>query len=75
MITQKEIKKYDPIQTAKKAYSLIISSQYSVEEVAWYLGITDRTIYYWGEGKRAPSTQNLYALSQLFEISIESILV
>lgn len=33
-----------------------------------------RNAYYWQEGKRTPSLDNIYGLSQLFNVPMESIL-
>lgn len=70
-----ELKKLNKKQVAKNAYRMIIESNYSIESVALSLDISERLIYYWQEGKRFPSIEHLYGLSQLFGISMESILV
>ena len=68
------IKKLNKKQTAKNAYKLIAESKYSIEWVALSLDISNRVIYYWQEGKRYPSIEHVYGLSQLFGVSVESIL-
>ena len=68
------IKKLNKKQIAKNAYRMIIESPYSIEAVALSLDISDRLIYYWQEGKRSPSIEHVYGLSQLFGVSMESIL-
>ena len=68
------IKKLNKKQTARNAYKMIIESSYSIESVALSLNISDRLIYYWQEGKRSPSIEHVYGLSQLFGVSMESIL-
>ncbi len=70
-----ELKKLNKKQVAKNAYRMIIESNYSIESVALSLDISERLIYYWQEGKRFPSIEHLYGLSQLFGVSMESILV
>ena len=69
-----EVKKLNKKQLAKKAYRLIIESSYSIESVALSLDISERLIYYWQEGKRSPNIEHIYGLSQLFGVSLESIL-
>lgn len=69
-----EIKKLNKRSMAKNAYRMIIESDKSIEAVALSLEISERTIYYWQEGKRSPSIQQVYGLSQLFNVSMESIL-
>ena len=69
-----DIKKLNKTRLAKNAYRMIIESGHSIEFVALSLGISDRVIYYWQEGKRYPSIDHVYGLSQLFRVSMESIL-
>lgn len=69
-----ELKKLNKCKVACNAYRLIIESQHSIESVALSLNISERTIYYWQEGKRTPSLDNIYGLSQLFNVPMESIL-
>ena len=70
-----ELKKLNKKQVAQNAYRMIIESNYSIESVALSLDISEPLIYYWQEGKRFPSIEHLYGLSQLFGVSMESILV
>lgn len=69
-----EIKRLNKRQVAKNAYRMIAESEYSIEWIALALHISERAIYYWQEGKRTPSMDNIYGLSQLFKVSMESIL-
>ena len=68
------LKKLNRRRLAQNAYKMIIESSYSIEFVALSLDISDRLIYYWQEGKRYPSIEHIYGLSQLFGVSMESIL-
>ena len=70
-----ELKRLNKTQVAKNAYRLIAGSEYTVEWIALELQISERAIYYWQEGKRTPSMDNIYGLSQLFNVPMESILV
>ncbi len=69
------IKELDKAKLALNAYRLILDSQFTFEQVASSLNISEREIYYWGEGKRFPNLRHVYVLSQLFNVQIESILV
>lgn len=69
-----ELKKLNKISVAKNAYKMIIDSKRPIEKVAESLGISERAIYYWQKGKRSPSLEQIYGLSQLFNVSMESIL-
>ena len=74
MNAQTELKPYDEIRTAKNAYKLIVESGRSIESVALDIQASDRLIYYWANRERSPNIKHLYALSQLFQVPIESIL-
>ena len=74
MNAQTELKPYDEIRTAKNAYKLIVESGRSIESVALDIQASDRLIYYWSNGERSPNIKHLYALSQLFQVPIVSIL-
>ena len=69
-----ELKRLNKTHVAKNAYRLIAESKYTVEWSAFELQISERAIYYWQEGKRTPSMDNIYGLSQLFNVPMESIL-
>ena len=69
-----KIKKLNKKRVAQNVGRLIAESKMSNEMIAEQLDITPRLLYYWQEGKRIPSAENVYGLSQLFEVSMESIL-
>ena len=69
-----EIKKLNKKRVAQNVGRLIAESEMSNEQIAYMLNITPRLLYYWQEGKRMPNTENVYGLSQLFKVSMESIL-
>ena len=70
-----KLKKLNKKRVAQNVGRLIAESNISNEEIAFQLDITPRLLYYWQTGKRVPNTENVYGLSQLFKVSIESILV
>ena len=70
-----ELKKLNKKRVAQNVGRLISESNMPNEEIAFQLDITPRLLYYWQTGKRIPNTENVYGLSQLFKVSIESILV
>lgn len=46
-----------------------------VEEVARFMGFeSEQAIYKWQRGESLPTVDNLYALSRLFETSVDDIL-
>lgn len=69
-----EVKKLNKKLVAKNIRRMISDSDYTIESIASELDISDRLIYYWLNGKRTPALENIYGLSQLFNVSMESIL-
>ena len=70
-----ELKKLNKKRVAQNVGRLIAESNMPNEEIAFQLDITPRLLYYWQTGKRVPNTENVYRLSQLFKVSMESILI
>lgn len=68
------IKKLDEKIVSRNVRRMIIESSLTMEDIANLLDVTPRLLYYWQNGKRVPNIQNLYGLSQLFNVSIDSIL-
>ncbi len=63
-------------ETGKKIKSLRQGKGYTVEEIAMYMGFTGpQAVYKWEWGKSLPTVDNLYALSRLFGVTIDTILV
>ena len=69
------IKKLNKRIVARNVGRIIAESKYTREEIAELLDVSPRVIYFWQTGERIPSTESLYMFSQLFEVSMESILV
>ena len=70
-----ELKKLNKKRVAQNVGRLIAESNMPNEEIAFQLDITPRLLYYWQTGKRVPNAENVYRLSQLFKVSMESILI
>ena len=70
-----ELKKLNKKRVAQNVGRLIAESNMPNEEIAFQLDITPRLLYYWQTGQRLTNTENVYGLSQLFKVSIESILI
>ena len=75
---KKEFPRYpvlDLIATGENIRRLRLEHGYSVNDLQEYLGLAClQGIYRWQNGKSLPSTDNLYALSKLWGISINDIL-
>ena len=66
----------NPALTGKNIEKLRKQKGYSVRDLQDYFGfITPQAIYKWQQGAALPSVDNLFALSCLFGISINEILV
>ena len=65
----------DVAATGQNIRRLRLEKGYSVNELQEYLGLScPQGIYHWQRGTTLPSTDNLYALSKLWGISINDIL-
>lgn len=63
-------------ETGNRIHTLRVNCGYTVEEIAGYMGFTGpQAVYKWEWGKSLPTVDNLYALSKLFGVTIEKILV
>lgn len=69
-----EIKKLDKSVVVRNVRQLIFMSSFTNEELAEVLDVSTRLVYHWQKGTRVPNIENIYGLSQLFQVSIESIL-
>lgn len=66
----------DKEATSIKIRSLISSSAFSREELAWMLQLgSSRVIYDWESGRKLPNIENLYNLSLIFQLKMEDLLV
>ncbi|MBQ7236006.1 MAG: helix-turn-helix transcriptional regulator [Clostridia bacterium] len=70
-----ELKKLDEKIVARNVRRMILESGLTREDIADLLDVTPRLVYYWQNGDRMPNIKNIYGLSQLFNVSMESILV
>lgn len=61
--------------TAMRLKALMIRNGITVRDVSRYLGLASlQSVYHWLEGKSLPSVDNLYALSALFGVTMDSII-
>ena len=66
----------DVKKTGENIRTLRIERGITVAEVQHYLGLSEpQAIYQWQRGHNLPSVDHLCALSRLFEVSIDDILV
>ena len=75
-MNMKQFPVIDPIATGKNIIRLRAERGMSVRDLQAYFGFEEpQAIYKWQQGKSLPSVDNLYALSALFEVPMEDILV
>lgn len=66
----------DTKATGARIKALRKANNLTVEEVARYMGFeSEQAVYKWQRGDSLPTVDNLYALSQLFDTSIDDILI
>lgn len=66
----------DPIATGRNIVRLRTERGLSVKDLQAYFGFEEpRAIYKWQKGESLPTVDNLFALSKLLNVSMDSILV
>lgn len=66
----------DPVATGARIRELRNENQLTVDDVREFLGLeSTQAIYKWQRGESLPTIDNLYALSTLFETSVDDILI
>ncbi|MBR1892869.1 MAG: helix-turn-helix transcriptional regulator [Lachnospiraceae bacterium] len=65
----------DVAATGKNIKRIMKDKGYTVKDIQMFLGLaTPQGIYHWFEGKSMPTLDNLYALSELFQLPIDTII-
>jgi transcriptional regulator with XRE-family HTH domain len=65
----------DTKATGARIKELRLEHHLKVEDVARFMGFeSDQAVYKWQRGDSLPTVDNLYALSKLFETSVDDIL-
>lgn len=66
----------DARATGARIRELRIACHLRVEDVAKFMGFeSEQAVYKWQRGDSLPTVDNLYALSRLFETSVDNILI
>ena len=66
----------DPKATGERIRELRILNGYRVEDISHYMGFeSTQAVYKWQAGKSLPTIDNFYALSGLFGVTIDEIIV
>ena len=76
---RKDLPRYPVIDiaaTGRNIHRLRLEKGYSVQELQEYLGMScPQGVYHWQLGRNLPSVDNLYAVSKLWGVSMNDILV
>lgn len=62
--------------TGKNIRRIMESRKISVRELQSYLGLAvPQSIYHWFDGRNIPTIDNLYAMSELFRVPIDALII
>jgi len=65
----------DVDRTGHRIRQVMLRKGFSVRDIQKYLGlVTPQSIYHWFSGRNMPTIDNLYALSELFEVPVDELL-
>lgn len=65
----------DKVKTGKRIKLLMAERNVTVKNVREYLSLeSTQSIYYWLSGKNLPTIDNLYALSELLQVPVDTML-
>ena len=65
----------DRKKTGQRIKEYMLMESLTAEDVRQFLGLGSvQSVYHWLEGKSLPSLDNLYALSQLFDVIVDDII-
>ncbi len=71
----KEYPLIDREKTGRRIRGIMEEKNLTVKDVQSYLGFaTSQAVYHWLGGRSLPSIDNLYALSQLFQMSMDDLI-
>jgi len=66
----------DRVRTGRRLKKLMIEKGLTVCDIKEYLSLGSvQSVYHWFYGKSMPSIDNLYALSVLFDVSIDDLII
>lgn len=66
----------DMIRTGDNIKRIMQLKRYTVKDIQEFLGLsTPQSIYHWFDGRNMPTIDNLYALSELFQLPVDAMLV
>ena len=73
---QKNYPVIDIIATGKNIKNIMQSRNITVKDIQQFLELeTPQSVYHWLNGRNMPTIDNLYALSELFQMPIDTIII
>ncbi|MCR5666097.1 MAG: helix-turn-helix domain-containing protein [Eubacterium sp.] len=65
----------DVVKTGERIRELRITHHFTVAQVSEYMGLcSEQAVYKWQRGDSLPTVDNMYALSRLFDTTIDDII-
>ena len=66
----------DMVETGRNLKQIMLMNGLAVKDIQSFLGLSaPQSIYHWLEGKSLPTLDNIYALSELFQMPVDSMLI
>ena len=66
----------DIVKTGQNIKRIMCVKGFTVRDIQRFLGLeTPQSIYHWFDGKSMPTLDNIYALSELFHIPVDDMLI
>ena len=66
----------DILKTGQNIKRIMKLKGFNVKDIQEYLELgTPQSIYHWFEGRNMPTVDNLYALSELFQLPVDAMLI
>lgn len=73
---KKEYPLIDTNKTGINIRNIMEEKGFTVKEIQYFLGFsTPQSVYHWFDGRNLPSLDNLYALSELFQVPMDELIV
>ena len=67
--------KRDKSKIALNLYKRLRDANKTIEDVAFDLGVSTRSIYHWTSGKRIPDLDNLIELANYLSVVVDDLLI
>ena len=66
----------DTVKTGQNIKMIMLARGFTVRDIQEFLGLgAPQGIYHWFDGRSMPTLDNLYALSELFRLPVDALLI